>query len=162
MKIALVAFAAVASNLGWHLTVDGLGPVKIGMTSQRVSAALGTQLSGGPTESGSVCFERQAAAMPGVTFMFEKDHLTRISVTKPSRVVTPRKIGIGSTAADVRAAYGDRLEIYGAKYDPPPAQDMTFWIVPNKRGVRFETDGHQRVSVMHAGTGSISFVEGCA
>lgn len=161
MNITLLVLAAMTSN-GWHLTVDSLGPVRIGMSPQRVSAALRAKLLGGSAESGSACVERQATQLPGVTFMFEKDHLTRISVTKPSRVVTPRKIGIGSTAAEVRAAYGKHLEVYGAKYDPPPAQDLTFWIVPNKRGVRFETDSHRRVSVMHAGTGSISYVEGCA
>jgi len=158
--LLLAANAAAAPP--WHLTVNGLGPVRIGMSPKQSANALGTKLSGGATESGAVCVEKRADSLPGVTFMFENGRLTRISVHQPSQITTPRGVGAGASADQVRKAYGARLRVENTKYEPPPAEYLTYWTVANKRGVRFETDSNRRVAVMHAGTESIIYVEGCA
>ena len=164
--MTFAAFLLFATNAAaapaWHLTVNGLGPVRIGMSPTHSANALGAKLSGGAADSRAVCIEKQADSLPGVTFMFENGRLTRISVREPSPITTPRGIGAGASADQVRKAYGARLSVENTKYEPPPAEYLTYWTVANRRGVRFETDSNRRIAVMHAGTSSIIYVEGCA
>ena len=164
--MTLAAFLLFATNAAtapaWHLTVNGLGPVRIGMSPPQSAKALGTKLSGEATDSGAACVEKRVDSLPGVTFMFANGRLTRISVRQPSPITTPRGIGAGASANQVRKAYGARLRAENTKYEPPPAEYLTYWTVANKRGVRFETDSNRHVAVMHAGTNSIIYVEGCA
>jgi hypothetical protein len=69
---------------------------------------------------------------------------------------------MGATAAAVRRAYGKGLKAEPHYYEDRPAEYLTFWTVPRKRGVRFETDSKRRVQTIHAGTAAIELVEGCA
>jgi hypothetical protein len=69
---------------------------------------------------------------------------------------------VGSTIDEVRKAYGAALVTEPHKYESPPAEYLTFWLKPEKRGVRFETDLNGKVEAIHAGTSSIQYVEGCA
>jgi hypothetical protein len=94
--------------------------------------------------------------------MFEEYRLTRISIGQPSRVTTAKGIGIGARADQVKRVYGRGLKIEPHHYAERPAEYLTFWTVPGKRGVRFETDLKRRVETIHGGTSSIEYVEGCA
>ena len=165
LLLALLAGpAASADSPAWKLTPDGWGPVKIGMTRSQVSNALKAGLEGEAIEDANVCIEMIAAnhTYPGLWFMFEDGRLSRISVGEKSKVTTPRGIGIGATAEAVRRAYGRALKAEGHEYLERPAEYLTFWTVPTKRGVRFETDLKRRVETIHAGGPSIQYVEGCA
>lgn len=98
---------------------------------------------------------------PGLWFMLEEGKLTRISVGDPSKVTTPRGIGVGAAAATVRRAYGRTLKAEPHLYESLPAEYLTYWTVPKKR--RPVRDGHQAArATIHAGTESIQYVEGCA
>src|SRR6185503_18604183 len=122
MKSTQLAFAAVClavaasapgqvsgeSPQGWRLTPAGLGPVRTGMTRAQVEGVLGEPVTGDELTEG--CIEEAAAGMAGVYFMFEQDRLTRISLGSLSRFTTPRNIGVGTTEAQVREAYGRGLE----------------------------------------------------
>ena len=94
--------------------------------------------------------------------MFEDYKLSRISIGQPSKITTQRGIGIGATAAQVRKVYAPRLKAEKNYYDDLPAEYLTYWTVPGKRGIRFETSSNRRVQTIHAGTSSIELVEGCA
>jgi hypothetical protein len=133
------------------------------MAQAQVERALHTKLEGDATEDESVCVEKNATrGYSGIAFMFENRRLARISVWKPSRVKTPRGIGIGVKADKVKQAYGHKLKTEPHEYLDLPAEYLTFWTVPGRRGVRFETDLKRRVQVIHAGTSAIQYIEGCA
>jgi hypothetical protein len=155
---------ASAGGPAWKLTPDGWGPVKIGMTQSQVSNRLKAGLKGEPIEDEQTCVEKVAAndTYPGLIFMFQDGRLTRISVGEPSKVTTPRGIGVGTGAAAVRRAYGGALKAEPNHYEDLPAEYLTFWTVQKKRGVRFETHADRRVYVIHAGDESIELIEGCA
>jgi hypothetical protein len=95
-------------------------------------------------------------------FMFLDGKLSRVSVGSPSLVTTPRGIGIGASADEVRAAYGEKLQAEPNHYLQLPAEYLTYWLKPNKSGVRFETDAQRKVETIHAGNDSIQYIEGCA
>lgn len=154
------ASAAPASQV---LTVDGLGAVRIGMTIAAVEKAIGGKLEGAAIESDDICVEKVSKAGPqDVFYMFEDRKLSRISLGEGSNIVTPRGIGVGATAAQVRRAYGPKLKSDEHPYEGPPGEFLTFWTVPGKRGISFETDTSRTVKVIHAGTGAIEYAEGCA
>ena len=140
-----------------------LGPGPDRHDAGEVERALHVTLEGEPIEPPESCVEMVPEGPDqGIWFMFEEHRLTRISIGAPSRVKTPRGIGIGATAAAVRRAYGKGLNAEPHYYEDLPAEYLTFWTVPGKRGVRFETDSKRRVQTIHAGNAAIELVEGCA
>lgn len=164
LSTALAATAATAQPRLWHLTPDGYGPVRIGMTRAQVERALAVRLEGEPLDDANVCIEMAPGAGPhrDLVFMFIQRRLSRIAAIDASRVTTPRGLGIGATAAQVRRAYGRGLRAEEHAYLGRPAEYLTFWTRPNRRGVRFVTDLRRRTEVLIAGDETIRYIEGCA
>lgn len=163
--MALLATAAApAPTYDWKLTPAGWGPVRIGMTRDQVGKALKTELHGEPLDDESSCIELFSDAEPlsGVYFMFLDGKLSRVTVAKPNGIATPRGIRVGSSADEVRAAYGEKLKAEPNHYLDLPAEYLTFWLKPDESGVRFETDARRTVETIHAGNDSIQLIEGCA
>ena len=100
--LIILAALLLAAASAPHLTPDGWGPVKIGMTQAEVAKALRADLEGEPIEDENVCVEKITARHPGMWFMFLEGRLARISVGEKSKVRTPRGVGLGATAAEVR------------------------------------------------------------
>lgn len=157
--LLLLGGLAVSS---WVLTPQGLGPVKLGMSQQQVAAAVGGTLEGAAIESDDICVEKESTALPGVGFMFEDKKLTRISLAEGSKISTLRGITVGVSASAVRKAYGPKLKSEPNTYIEAPAEYLTYWVRPNRSGICFEVDEKRKVYVIHAGSQSIQYVEGCA
>lgn len=148
----------------WKLTPAGWGPAKIGMTPAQVEKALKIKLEGEAFDNEGSCIELfpDSEALKGSYFMFLDGKLSRISANGSSTVQTPRGIHVGTTADEVRAAYGEKLKAEPHHYLDLPAEYLTYWLTPEKSGVRFETDAQRKVETIHAGNDSIQLVEGCA
>ena len=166
--------AAPAPNA---LTAGGYGPLVIGMTRAEVVTALGDDSD--PNSAGSaepeVCDQwRPARAPEGVLVMIQDGVLTRISVSSPSTLKTDRGLGVGDTAAAIKAAYGPLAVAQPHKYSAPPAEDIFVWATGGPatagafvqdvaaRGVRNEIHGEGRVQIVHVGGPDIQLVEGCS
>jgi hypothetical protein len=158
------------------LTSDGFGPLRIGMTRAEVVAALGEDAQpeavGGPDPD--ACDEfRPGRAPEGMLLMIEAGRLTRISLIREAKVGTDRGVGLGATAAAVRAAYGPGLRAELHKYEAKPAEYLTWWAKDGPkgegaatpamaRGLLYEVGGKGTVQRISAGGPSIRYVEGCA
>ena len=160
----LLAAAPAAPSYSWKLTPSGWGPVRIGMNRIQVSKELQDQLEGDAFDNEGTCIELspEREELKGIYFMFLDGKLSRISVSAPSKVATPRGIGVGASAGDVRRAYGAGLAAEEHEYLGVPAEYLTFWLKPKKAGVRFETSAESKVEIIHAGNDSIQLIEGCA
>ncbi len=93
---------------GSRLRVDGVGPVRIGMTLDQARAASGLAMVHG--EAG-VCVDYQTDGPPaGLSFSAVEgsQRLDFVGVSEPS-IATVSGIRVGSTLAEVRRTYGDRL-----------------------------------------------------
>lgn len=164
IAVAMFSAAAATPTDDWKLTPAGWGPVRIGMNRAQVEKTLKLQLEGEAFDNEGSCVELYGGdgALPGFYFMFLDGKLSRISIGAPSVAKTPRGMGIGSSADEVRAAYGEKLLAETHHYEGEPAEYLTYWLKPEKSGVRFETDGNLKVETIHAGDASIQYIEGCA
>ena len=160
----LLTTTSMAQIPEWRLTPSGWGPVRIGMTRQQVSRALKIELEGEAFDNEGACIELygQDESLPGFYFMFLDGKLSRISIGSPSLTKTPSGIGIGAAVDEIRKAYGEGLKEEPHHYLGEPAEYLTYWLKPEVRGVRFETDAQQKVESIHAGNASIQYIEGCA
>ncbi|WP_296820171.1 hypothetical protein [Brevundimonas sp.] len=103
--------------------------------------------------------------------MVEDGVLTRISVFEPAGLTTDRGFGVGASAVEIKAAYGDALQTEPHHYVGLPAEYLTAWVGgppadpyvqdPAARGVRYETNAEGVVEQIHLGGPSIQYVEGC-
>ena len=157
------------------LSAQGWGPLRIGMTREEVVAALGEDATpdavGGPDPESCDQF-RPEQAPENLLVMLEQGVLTRISVSDGSDLETDRGFGVGDSAADIKAAYGDDAQVSPHKYSEAPAEYIPVWTDgpsdepyredAGARGVVYEIGNDGNVSMIHVGGPSIQYVEGCA
>ena len=151
-----------------RLRLDGLGPVRVGMTLAEASAAAGVPIRLHPGESGGLdcTYAYSVGAVDEVGFMVVAGRIVRIDVghRPPDRVKTLSGIGKGSTEAEVMKTYPGRIKV-----EPHPyvrgAHNLVY--VPNDAAYRtfsmiFESvDG--RVTAFRSGFAEqVSWTEGCS
>lgn len=149
----------------------GFGPVRVGMGDEPAREAMGTDARLGTASEGSTCRSLDwTTTHPGVSFMSVDGRIVRVDVSRldgPDEIAPadlPRTAagpGIGSTEADVRAAYAGHLRdephhyVEGGRYLIATPADTSSAIV-------FETDGRV-VTEMRAGLRPyVEWVEGCS
>jgi hypothetical protein len=158
------------------LTAEGWGALRIGMTRDAVVAAMGEDSN--PDDVGgsepAYCDQfRPERAPEGVLVMLNQGVLSRISVFEPATLVTAGGFGVGSSAAEIKAFYGERAVVQPAKYEEAPAEDIFVWegerptpddyiADETRRGIRFEIGEDGNVRQVHIGGPDIQLVEGCA
>jgi hypothetical protein len=159
-------------SAGSRLSLDGIGPVDIGMTLEQATAAAGTSIRyGDEYPPGNSCrYARPAGGPDGLSFMVIDGRIARVDVGTflpsmlPSPVKTVSGVGLGSTEDEVKRTYPGRIRVEPAKYNPA-GHDLVY--VPNDPAVRhlgmiFETDG-QRVTSFRAGLAEpVAYTEGCS
>jgi hypothetical protein len=157
----LISGSHAGADVSWVITSQGAGPLKVGMTLQQAEAVLKTKFKLDTSDPDAIaCSEFDVPGSDHLWVMFENRRLTRVSIGKRSHIRTARNIGIGSTEAEVAKAY-QPLVIDPRDYTGLPAKDMTWWSVPNHRGIVFKTNDQGRVDMIHAGGPSIEYMEGC-
>lgn len=161
--LALLGMAAAPAPT--DLTVNGIGPVRFGMTVQQVERATGNGLVMSDPEDPS-CAEG-SPAKPGrqdMVYLFEHRRLARITVWEvKGQTLAPIRIGgigVGGREADIRRRFPS-ARIRPHVYSGPNAHYVDIRM-GNGRSYRFETL-NGRVTALHAGLyPSLDYVEGCA
>lgn len=170
---APVTTAPVDANA---ITSEGWTTLRVGMTRAQVTAAVGAQANpntvGGADPQACDLFH-PANAPEGMLVMIQQDVLTSITLRNNTTLRTDRGFGVGSTAAEINAAYGASAVSEPHKY-VDGAEYITVWTTggptasapfvqdPTARGVRYETNAEGVVTAVHAGGDSIQNVEGCS
>ena len=161
-----VAGGALADDVLSPLSMNGIGPLKVGAQQEIVERYLHDKLPYNQyANHGCSTVSTQQLEPTGLSFMLEKKILTRINVDyygtdpRPLEIKTDTGVGLGSSEDDVRKAYP------GAVVKPNPADPTWHTIVmetpDHTRGIIFETDG-KTVKSMRAGENpAINYANGC-
>jgi len=146
-----------------RLSLDGIGPVDVGMTLDEASAAAGTPIRIKPNQPfGPECQYAAAAAVPEVNFMVINGRIARVDAS--GRVTTVSGMGKGSTEDAVKRTYPGRIEVQGHPYVPTghylvyvPADPALAHL-----SMIFETDGAVVTRFRSGMKGAVAQIEGCA
>ncbi len=145
------------------LNLNGIGTVRVGMTVKEATKAAGTKLVGDvPNDS---CYYVKPEGEPkDISFMVTKGRISRVEVSKNSRVATLSGARIGDTEAQIKSLYPGQITVTPHKY-VQGGHYLT--LVPKDRAsgnyrLIFETDG-KRVTQLRSGKlPEVEFVEGCS
>ncbi len=146
----------------WQLEIDGVGLGRVGMTVADAERFLGPATVD-RLEPGDVCGDARFATLPeGVSFMLAGDTIVRADINAEG-VHTPDGIGVGSTEAAVRAAYGDRMTVEPHPYEGPTGHYLVV-TDPSRPGFLtiFETNGVTVTSLRAGRLPEVRLIEGCA
>lgn len=148
---------------GASLTTEGLGPIRIGGPAAAVQDAFPNRFEEGEAyEASPDCREYGLfASPPGQVAILAYDGVVHRISLYDTLLRTDRGVGIGSTAAEVMAAYPE-AERQSAEYTPPPGHELFVWTDRETHvGLRFEIGENERVTAIHAGS-DLNNIEGCA
>ncbi len=157
------------------LTMDGLGPLRFGMTVGQIERAIGP-LDISYYEGSQECGEGgpKKPWIRGASLMIIKGRLARIDIfvgtdstgvgTARSKITTKTEagIGLGSTMAEVKRAYRGRLTVTPRPYEEETEHDLIVKDSRRGRKIVFETE-NGRIDTFRAGlNGPVDYIEGCS
>ena len=140
--------------------LNGMGPIVIGMTLEEAQAAAGQPFTAFVDDLENGCgFVAPRTKRPNVSFMVVDGRVARVDVGSGA-VRTDRALGVGSTEAQVHAAYGIRVEVL-----PHPYAEGNYLRIASADGryvLVFETDGAEVTSYRTGTVAAAALNEGCA
>ncbi len=152
------------------LSPDGFEGVRPGRTIAQIEAAgHKVTLSDPPMDDESACRYATIAGLAGLSVMFEDGRLARFDVTdrtddpaaRARAWQSPEGARIGSSEAELKRLYGDRLAIEQHPYTGPEGHYAVVHAPGATTGTIFETDG-TRVLTWRAGAWNpVQYIEGC-
>ena len=141
--------------------MDGIGPIRIGMTLREVNKALRTSYST-PTEPDErSCFYVDVPGHHGLELMILNGRFVRVDVDDKT---TKTEVGIhnGDSERSAMSKYGGKLKVEPQFYSPETGHYLTLFSADKKYALRFESDDG-KVTRYYAGKSeAVSFVEGCS
>jgi len=147
------------------VTINGIGPIRIGMTLQEaVNASMPFTLKTGAGVGNQCGFANPLSGPEGLEFMVTDGRIARVDILRNHNITTLSGAKIGDSEARIKALYPKQITVspheYVAKghyltFTPKDAADQKYRLI-------FETDG-QKVTQFRAGQlPEVAFVEGCA
>jgi hypothetical protein len=157
-----------------RLRLDGIGPVKIGMTLEEASAAVGREVAVEENsllagEESTCGFAKVEGGPAGLSFMVLRDgagaewRIYRVDVFDTSGIATSGGVRIGATEDEVKQVYGDQLKVEPHEYTGPEGHYLVL-DVDGEGGsmLLFETDGTKVTQFRSGNDEPVRYVEGCA
>jgi hypothetical protein len=159
-----ITLAAIASSAAAAppLTANGWGKLRIGMRERDAVRLFHMRVPRGPGPDSFECRQDEIPSQEGLSVMAQRGIITRIAIAAPSQLLTDRRLGLSSTEAEVKRAYGKGLKVDTTPYEAEPAHQMIFWSVRGKRGVRYDTNVAGSVEAIYVGDSAIELIEGCS
>ena len=157
----IVAAAAQAADATWRTRVDGIGPVRIGMTRGEAERAAGLPLSDDRELGSAYCYYLDfTRGIKGVIFMLTEGRIARVDVLAPG-YATVSGARVGDTEDRLQEIYGARATVEPHKYLGAAGHYITVRSGDGRYAVQFETR-HGRVIRFRAGKfPEVALVDGC-
>ena len=160
--LLLVALTSTsnAKPPAWSIRLDGVGPLKVGMSITEVNRVLESNLKP-PTELlHGDCYGIEPQ-VPGVTMlMFEYGKLKRIEIENPG-LKTIRGIEVGQAKRRMHDVYGKLVKVEPDQYDPDSDQYLTIYSRDGRLAMRVLVHSGT-IGAIHVGSRrQVEYVEGC-
>lgn len=161
------------------VAIDGIGPVRVGMTIAQAEASAGVRLveKGGRAGTGGCYYVWPQPEIEGLAFMVisdrsdnrierNRDRIARVDVFEGSRLTTVSGARIGDTEARIKSLYPGKIKVtphhytwdsggHYLTYVPQDSKDRNYRLI-------FETY-RGRVTQFRAGQlPEVDYIEGCA
>lgn len=161
------------------LTIDGIGPIRVGMTVAEAEASAQVRLveRGARAGGGSCYYLRPQSGLEGLAFMVtsnrederivrNQDQIARVDVYQGGRTTTVSGAKIGDSEARIKAIYGSKIQVSPHKYSrdrggkyltyvPRDAADRSYRLI-------FETLNGRVTQFRSGRLPEVEYVEGCA
>jgi hypothetical protein len=149
-----------------QVTLNGLGPLLIGMTVPEASAAVGVPIDVSEISDVDCEYGTPAGAPEGLALMFLSGRLARIDVGSPATIATRSGVRVGSTETDVQRAYPGQIAVEPHPYDFDGTLHYLVFTPRNPgdadRLLIFETDGNAVTSYRAGAREAVELVDGCS
>jgi hypothetical protein len=155
--LLVAAFAAGAAQAP-VLTMDGFGPLRIGITRAQLEAQ-GERITPDDlfdADHAEECWQGTVAGRAGITVMFVDNQLARVSLDSPAHA-TRSGARTGMTVAQVQAIYGGRLR--AASYQD--GDWLLLFSTDRRRALVMATDGAKVIQISAGEADAAQAVEGC-
>ena len=163
--MAMVAAAVLALALASpspadaRVTLNGVGPLRIGMSVEALRSRFGATLEEEPDPEVD-CAYWTSPRFPGLAMMVSSRRLVRIDFDD-ARWRTASGAGVGMSEREVRALYGRQLRVDEHPYTGPEGHYLIYRARSEPLGMIFETDG-RRVERYRVGYwNKVQLIEGC-
>lgn len=169
-SLTLSSLAILSVNAQTKLTdqsklyINGLGPVRVGMSVAQASQAAGTQLvSLGEKPNSSCYYVGRPGELQKLGFMVTGNKISRIDIFRESRMTTLKGAKVGDTEAKIKSLYPGQIRVTKHKYTdgnyltfvPKDYADRNYRVV-------FETDGQRVIQFRSGKLPEVEWVEGCS
>ena len=170
--IAIFFIAIISVNAQVRLTdeskvsINGIGPIRVGMTVKEASQASGVrliQVPSGGEEYSCLIFKPQNEPK-GISFMVTENRIARLAIWENKRISTIKGARIGDTEARIKSLYPSQIRVTQHEYVqrghyltfvPKDSADKNYRIV-------FETDGNRVTNFRSGKLPEVEYIEGCA
>jgi hypothetical protein len=144
------------------VAINGIGPIRVGMTIQQAEASARTRLLSQGGKLGNCWYVKPQGGPRDISFMVISGQIARVDIDGNSRITTISGAKIGDSEDRIKSLYAVRITpheyVRGGHYltfIPTDTSDRQYRMV-------FETDG-KRVKLIRAGRlPEVEYVEGCA
>jgi hypothetical protein len=146
------------------VAINGIGPIRVGMTVQQAEASARTRLLSEGSKLENCWYVKPQGGPRDISFMVIEGQIARVDIYGNSRITTVRGAKIGDSEDRIKSLYPGQIRVTPHKYVqgghyltfvPRDASDRQYRIV-------FETDS-RRVKHIRAGRlPEVEYVEGCA
>lgn len=142
----------------WQVTAAGIGGVRAGMSVEEANVILGNSLAI-PAKLQECDYVRPKTTPTNLTFMVEKNEISRVEIRPGSDISTVAGAKIGDSEDRIKSLYPG-VEVRPAKYD----SGHTLVVTPKGGGnnrIVFETDGKKVTKYRSGRLPAVEYVEGC-
>jgi hypothetical protein len=144
------------------LAINGIGPVRVGMTIQEAEASARTRLLSSGSKLGNCWYVKPQGGPRDLSFMVIDGQIARVDISGNSPITTVSGARIGDSEDQIKSLYAVRITPHAyvrsghyLTFVPNDTSDQQYRMV-------FETDG-KRVKLIRAGRlPEVEYIEGCA
>jgi hypothetical protein len=160
LAMSLFALALAGAAAGDPVTLQGVGPLRVGMSLEALRSRFGATAEYEPDPE-SDCSYWQSAAFPGLSMMVNSGRLVRIDIEDP-RYRTRSGARVGMTEREIRAIYGAQMQVEEHPYTGPEGHYLVYQARSEPFSMIFETDGNRADSFRVGYADYVSLIEGCS